>query len=133
MLLIGVDTKKNEEILNAAYNDAAGITAKFNQNLIQRIKDELDVECDPNNFDHQAYYNPDAGRIEMYLVSNAEQTLKLNGHTFRFNEGESLHTENSYKYSTDEFIQLADKCGFKPVKFWTDPNKLFAIYLLEIN
>lgn len=130
MMLIGVDTKKNEDILNAAYNDEAGVTAEFNLNLLLRIQKELGMDFDPENFMHNAYYNPDAGRIEMYLVSKKKQTLRINGHTIFLDKDEQVHTENSYKYSPDEFISLSKKNGFEPVNYWTDDNSQFAVYLL---
>ena len=131
MLLIGVDTKKNEARLNAAYNDQAGVTAEFNLNLLHRMRDELNIDCNPDHFDHKAFYNRVQGRIEMHLVSNREQTLKLNGHRFQFEKGEPVHTENSYKYAPDEFLKLAEKSGFKAVRHWLAPDNLFAIYLFE--
>ena len=131
MLLIGVDTKKNEAQLNAAYNDQAGVTAQFNLNLLHRMRDELNIDCNPDHFDHKAFYNGERGRIEMHLVSNREQTLKLNGYRFEFEKGESVHTENSYKYAPDEFLRLAEKSGFRAVRHWLAPDNLFAIYLLE--
>jgi dimethylhistidine N-methyltransferase len=130
MLLIGVDTKKSQGVLNAAYNDAAGVTADFNLNLLHRLRHELDVELDPDVFEHRAFYNSDEGRVEMHLVSTCHQTLCIDGHRFEFREGESLHTENSYKYAPDEFIVLAEQNGFQPVRHWVDPQGLFAIYLL---
>ncbi|MCG7962051.1 MAG: L-histidine N(alpha)-methyltransferase [Candidatus Thiodiazotropha taylori] len=97
MLLIGLDTKKSECVLNAAYNDAAGVTAEFNKNLLHRMRDELDIEVDPRSFDHHAFYNAAAGRVEMHLVSKRDQLLRLNGCCFELEQGESVHTENSYK------------------------------------
>lgn len=133
MLLIGVDTKKNEVLLNAAYNDAAGATAQFNLNLLHRIRRELDTDLDPAAFEHRAFYNPEAGRIEMHLVSKHPQTLHVNGHRFEFEVGESMHTENSYKYAPEEFIALASSRGFQPVRHWVDEEGLFAIYLLGVS
>jgi dimethylhistidine N-methyltransferase len=131
MLLIGVDTKKSESLLNAAYNDAAGMTAEFNLNLLHRMRKELDMDCNPENFKHRAFYNSEAGRIEMHLVSRHAQELRFNGHCFNLEEGESLHTENSYKYTPKEFISMASKSGFREVRHWVDSDGLFAIYLLE--
>jgi dimethylhistidine N-methyltransferase len=131
MLLIGVDTKKEPAILHAAYNDAAGVTAKFNLNLIHRIRNETGVDCNPENFEHQAFYNADLGRVEMHLISRCQQTLHLNSHHFQLREGETLHTENSYKYSPDEFIRLAEQAGLQPIRHWLDDEKLFAVYLLQ--
>jgi dimethylhistidine N-methyltransferase len=132
MLLIGVDTKKNEGVLNAAYNDAAGLTADFNLNLLQRMQQELNAELDPGVFEHLAFYNRDEGRIEMHLVSTREQTLRLNSHWFEFKKGETLHTENFYKYSPGEFIGLATENGFTEVRHWVDEDGLFAVYLLGV-
>ena len=130
MLLIGVDTQKNETIMNDAYNDEAGITAEFNLNLLHRMREELGMDCDPADFDHKAFYNSDAGRIEMHLVSKQEQSLQLNGHTFDISKGESLHTENSYKYTPRDFLQVASTSGFNEVRHWIDDDGLFALYLL---
>ena len=131
MLLIGVDTKKYEPTLNAAYNDKAGVTAAFNLNLVHRMQRELGMDCDPELFDHRAYYNSQAGRIEMHLVSKAKQTMKLNGHRFELKHGETLHTENSYKYTPAEFLALASRSGFREQRQWSDRDGLFAIYLLS--
>jgi len=133
MLLIGVDTKKSESLLHAAYNDAAGVTAEFNLNLLHRMRRELNAELDPKVFEHKAFYNDEAGRIEMHLVSKRPQKLRVNGHCFDFEAGESIHTENSYKYSPDEFLSLASGSGFAEVRHWVDDNGLFAIYLLSTN
>ncbi len=131
MLLIGVDTRKSKSLLDAAYNDAAGITAEFNLNLLHRMRKELGMDCNPENFRHRAFYNSEAGRIEMHLVSRHKQELRLNGHCFNFEAGESLHTENSYKYTPEEFILMASRSGFRDVRHWVDRDGLFAIYLLE--
>lgn len=131
MLLIGVDTKKSESLLNAAYNDAAGVTAEFNLNLLHRMRKELDADCNLDDFEHQAFYNSDAGRVEMHLVSKHKQELRVNGHRFNLEAGESLHTENSYKYMPGEFISLASSSSFKEVNHWVDSDELFAIYLFE--
>lgn len=133
MLLIGVDTKKSSEILDAAYNDAAGVTAAFNLNLLHRIRRELQVEVDPEAFTHHATYNREAGRIEMHLVSRESQRIKVNGQCFRFAAGERLHTESSYKYTPKEFLSLAAEAGFRPCRHWLDQQGLFAIYLLAVG
>jgi dimethylhistidine N-methyltransferase len=131
MLLIGVDTKKPATILNAAYNDAAGITAEFNLNLLHRIQNELDTDLDMNNFDHRAFYNKNKGRIEMHLVSQREHHIHVDGHAFHFKSGESVHTECSYKYSPEEFIALAAEAGMVPVHHWLAEGELFGMYLLR--
>lgn len=131
MLLIGVDTKKDPAILHAAYNDAAGVTAAFNLNLLHRIRNETGIECDPDNFEHRAFYNSGQGRIEMHLVSRCRQTLHLNGYRFEFGAGESLHTENSYKYAPEEFIALAADAGLDLRHHWLHEQDLFALYLFQ--
>jgi dimethylhistidine N-methyltransferase len=133
MMLIGVDTKKSEHVLNAAYNDAAGLTADFNLNLLQRMQQELNADIDLDVFEHLAFYNDEEGRIEMHLMSTQQQTLRLNGHRFEFKKGETLHTENSYKYSPSEFIDLVTENGFTEVRHWVDEDGLFAIYLVAVN
>jgi dimethylhistidine N-methyltransferase len=133
MLLIGVDTKKSEARLDAAYNDAAGATAEFNLNLLHRMRRELDADVDPSAFEHRAFYDSRLGRIEMHLVSRSEQEIRVDGHLFRFGEGESVHTENSYKYAPAEFIALASQSGLRPVRHWMDDEGLFAVYLLEVR
>mgnify|MGYP002631097924 CR=1 FL=1 len=132
MVLIGVDTKKNEQVLNAAYNDKAGVTAEFNLNLLYRMRNELGMDLNPDDFEHSAFYNAKEGRIEMHLVSKKKQLLVLNGHQFNFSAGETLHTENSYKYTPEEFLNLAASSGFKEVSHWVDKEALFAIYLLAV-
>ncbi|AKH20804.1 L-histidine N(alpha)-methyltransferase [Sedimenticola thiotaurini] len=131
MLLIGVDTKKDPDILQAAYNDAAGVTAAFNLNLLRRMRDEAGLACDPAQFKHHAFYNGEQGRIEMHLVSRRAQTLYLHDHRFQFCEGESLHTENSYKYTPQEFIDLAASAGLELEAHWLGREALFALYLLR--
>jgi len=130
-LLIGVDRKKDHTTLNAAYNDAAGVTADFNLNLLSRINNELDGNFERNQFEHYAYYNDQLGRIEMHLVSLKDQQVTISGQDFSFTERECMHTENSYKYSPDEFINLANAGGFKHQKIWSDNNDFFSIYFLE--
>jgi len=131
MLLIGVDTKKSDSILNAAYNDAAGITAEFNLNLLHRIQGELDAEFNLENFDHHAFYNKNEGRIEMHLVSQCSHQVRIDEHDFYFDHGETVHTECSYKYTPDEFLSLANEAGLAEVKHWLAEDELFAIYLLK--
>ena len=130
-LLIGVDLKKNVDILNAAYNDAAGITADFNLNLLTRIRQELDSDIDPKTFEHSAFYNEDQGRIEMHLISTVAQRIRIDDHFFDFDAGETIHTENSYKYTVEEFAQLAAAAGFNQERVWTDESKLFSVQLLR--
>ncbi|MFH2134480.1 MAG: L-histidine N(alpha)-methyltransferase [Pseudomonadota bacterium] len=129
-LLIGVDAKKSTGILNAAYNDAAGHTAAFNINLLKRMQSELGAHLDAEQFAHHAYYNEAHGRIEMHLVSRRKQAIRLNGESFEFDEGESIHTENSYKYTAQEFRQLARSAGWHLQSTWRDENELFNVHYL---
>ncbi|KAA0011328.1 L-histidine N(alpha)-methyltransferase [Billgrantia pellis] len=130
-LLIGVDLIKDRTVLDAAYNDAAGITAAFNLNLLERLRHEFDADVEPSRFQHQAFYNESDSRIEMHLVSRCDQTVRVAGERIRFVEGESLHTENSYKYSVEGFRRLAACAGFESRAQWTDPDALFCIHYLE--
>ena len=130
-LLIGVDLKKNIGILNSAYNDAAGVTAEFNLNLLTRIHDELDSEINTDAFDHHAFYNSDRDRVEMHLVSTRSQHIRIEDHFFELSAGESIHTENSYKYTIEEFAELASAAGFHQQQVWTDESNLFSVQLLK--
>jgi len=127
-LLLGVDLIKDQARLDAAYNDAAGVTAQFNLNLLERIRRELDTDLDPTRFRHLAFFDPVASRIEMHLVSTRDQTVRLEDRRFTFRAGERLHTENSYKYSLKGFRALAEDAGFRQLRVWTDPAKLFAVF-----
>ena len=131
-LIIGVDLKKPESILHAAYNDAQGVTAAFNLNILERINRELDGEFDLKQFRHDARYLPDEGRIEMHIASTTDQQVKVNGHVFSFAADETIHTENSHKYGLEEFIDLAGKAGFVPVTHWVDAEDLFSIHYLRV-
>ncbi|MBI2508525.1 MAG: L-histidine N(alpha)-methyltransferase [Betaproteobacteria bacterium] len=131
-LLIGVDLKKDPALLNAAYNDAQGVTAEFNLNLLARVNRELGGDFDLSAFRHHAFYNEEPGRIEMHLVSDGEQRAHVRGREFRFRAGETIHTENSYKYSLAGFQELAGGAGFSPVRCWTDPEQLFAVHYLIV-
>jgi len=117
-LLIGFDLKKDPVHLHHAYNDAAGVTAAFNLNLLARLNRELDAAFDLNQFRHYAFYNPTAGRIEMHLVSLVEQTVNVAGQRFHFNLGEALHTENSYKFRSGEFSAIAASADWKWIRGW---------------
>lgn len=130
-LLIGVDTKKSPLYLHRAYNDAAGITAKFNRNILSRINRELGANFSPAKFEHYAFYNAGQGRVEMHLVSTSEQVVDVLGSSVAFAAGESIHTENSYKYTPDEFCQLALSAGWQVERTWLARQDLFATYLLR--
>ncbi|WP_425908995.1 L-histidine N(alpha)-methyltransferase [Nitrobacter sp. TKz-YC02] len=129
-MLIGVDLEKNERTLYDAYNDAAGVTARFNLNILARVNRELGGNFDLSAFAHRAIYNRDRHRIEMYLVSKKPQTARLQGRSFSFRAGESIHTESSYKYSTDRFNALAKGAGWTPIAAWTDPERMFSVHAL---
>ena len=127
-MLVGVDLKKDPNVLHAAYNDAKGVTAAFNLNLLARINRELGGDFDLRRFAHYAFYNPMAGRIEMHLVAREAQAVNIGDYRFSFYRGESIHTENSYKYSVPEFEALARNAGFKPARFWTDARRWFGVF-----
>jgi dimethylhistidine N-methyltransferase len=130
-LLIGVDLKKSPSRLHAAYNDSEGVTAEFNLNLLKRINRELDADFDVAAFRHRAFYNETLGRIEMHLVSTVPQRVRIDGRRFEFQAGESIHTENSYKFSVDEFLTLAAQAGMASVRVWRDDEALFSIHCLK--
>jgi dimethylhistidine N-methyltransferase len=131
-LLIGVDLKKDHARLDRAYNDARGVTAAFNLNLLARANRELGADFSPDGFRHHAFYDAAHGRIEMHLVSRWSQTVRLGGRTFAFAAGEHVITEYSYKYSREEFRRLAARAGFALARVWTDADDLFAVYYLTI-
>lgn len=130
--LIGVDLKKSPALLIPAYNDARGVTAAFNLNLLARINRELGGSFELSRFAHDALWNEVQGRMEMYLVSLAEQIVRVSGRAYSFARGERIHTENSHKYTVAEFQALARTGGWQPVKAWTDPEQLFSLHLLRI-
>ncbi len=129
-LLLGVDLRKDPAVLEAAYNDRSGVTAAFNRNLLVRINAELGADFDPARFRHRAFYNPVRSRIEMHLVSTVDQTVHLDDAEIRFRRGESIHTENSYKYDVGELGARAADCGFRTDAVWTDAKRYFAVLFL---
>jgi dimethylhistidine N-methyltransferase len=128
--LIGVDLKKDRLTLERAYNDARGVTARFNLNLLTRINRSFGAGIRQDKFQHHAFYNEEFGRIEMHLVSLVEQTIKLDGTTVSFEKGEHIVTEHSYKYSLDEFAKLAGRSGWAVKGLWTDAANLFSVHYL---
>ena len=130
-LLIGADRKKDPDVLVRAYDDGEGVTAAFNLNILTRINRELDGTFDLDGFRHEARWNADQGRIEMHLVSRRDQDVAVLDETFHFAEGESIHTENSYKYAVPEFEALAESAGWTPHRHWTGDENLFAVYLMR--
>jgi L-histidine Nalpha-methyltransferase len=132
-MLIGADVKKDKAVLDAAYNDAQGLNAAFNLNLLHRISKELDSDITVDDFEHVAFYNPDQGRVELYIRSRKAQTAIIAGRRFSFTEGEMIHTENSYKYAIPEFRALAARAGFAALDTWTDPEGRFSVHYLRRN
>ncbi|MGM0429720.1 MAG: L-histidine N(alpha)-methyltransferase [Pseudomonadota bacterium] len=130
-LLLGVDTKKDQQMLERAYNDSKNITARFNKNILTRMNRELDANFHLDQFEHVAIYNQELGRIEMHLRSCVQQEVQIAGESFQFKEGETIHTENSYKYHPEEFDRLASSAGWKREKIWLAPDGIFAIMLLR--
>lgn len=130
-LLIGVDLHKAVDVLEAAYNDSAGVTAAFNRNILHRVNALLGSDFDPNAFAHRAFYNEEVRRIEMHLVSREAQVVSLgDGQSLGFEEGESIHTESSYKYSLEDFRAMAARAGLAAVHSWTDDAQLFSVHYL---
>lgn len=127
-LLIGVDLKKDKKTLDAAYDDAKGVTAEFNLNLLHRINAELGADFQPKRFRHKAFYDPIMGRVEMHLESSYAQFAHVAGRRFDFASEETILTEISCKYSVAEFQELGKKAGFSPEKLWTDPEQLFSVH-----
>lgn len=132
-MVIGIDLKKDEALLNAAYNDSQGVTAAFNLNLLERINRELNANFDLDGFEFRAHYDDAKGRVESYLYSNRDQTMRVNGETFRFDKGEAIHTENSHKFSIAEFREIAREADFEHKRVWTDDGRLFSIHYLEVS
>ena len=131
-LLIGADLKKDTDILYRAYNDHDGVTAAFNMNLLERINHELQGDFQLKDFEHRAFYNPNAGRVEMHLVSMKDQTVHLDNTSIALVKGETIWTESSYKYDMDGFKRLAAEAGFSVERAWTDEKKWFSVQYLVV-
>ncbi|MEZ4334759.1 MAG: L-histidine N(alpha)-methyltransferase [Myxococcota bacterium] len=129
-LLIGIDLIKDVKRLECAYDDAEGVTAAFNRNLLRRINRELGADFEVESFAHRARFDPRASRVEMHLVSERDQTVRIDGRRFRFTAGETICTEHSYKFTVPGFSALATRAGWRLERTWTDPEGLFAILLL---
>lgn len=130
-LLIGVDLVKDPRVLHAAYNDAAGVTASFNRNLLTRANRELGSDFREESFHHYAFYQAERQRIEMHLISTCTQEVSLCDRRFVLSEGESIHTESSQKYTIADFHALARQCGFRPQATWCDDRRFFSVHWLE--
>ncbi len=129
--LVGADLHKDPSVLLPAYDDAAGVTAAFNRNMLVRLNREAAAEFDVDAFTHRALWNDEESRIEMHLVSRKNQAVRVAGQWVRFERGETIHTENSYKHTAKRFIAIAGNAGWHCCSVWTDPERLFALYLLE--
>jgi dimethylhistidine N-methyltransferase len=132
-LLIGVDLEKDRDVLERAYNDSAGVTAQFNLNLLARANRELDADFALKHWRHEAVYNSAEGRIEIYLVSEIDQTVRIGDHRFDFRAGEKITTEYSYKYSPERFSKLAASAGFDFSQMWTDDARLFGVFYFTVK
>jgi dimethylhistidine N-methyltransferase len=133
VFVIGVDLIKDEKILFKAYNDAAGITAAFNRNLLVRMNNELGADFDVASFEHHAFFNCERNRVEMHLASLKRQRVSVCGVSISFRAGETIHTENSYKYTVDSFQALARGAGWSPVAVWTDADNYFSVHVLALR
>lgn len=131
-LLIGVDLAKSPDVLVPAYDDAAGVTASFNRNLLVRINRELGADFDLDRFEHRAIFNAEESRMEMHLLSLSDQSVQIGDATFEFTAGETIHTESSHKYSLERFQELASGAGFTLEKVWLDDQKLFSVQLFGV-
>lgn len=130
-LILGADLVKDPGLLHAAYNDAQGVTADFNRNVLVRANRELGANFQLDQFAHSAFYNAPFQRIEMHLMSTCQQVVRVGGTSFAFTQGETLHTENSYKFTVEGLHQLAQRAGFTPGQVWTDPDKQFCLLWLD--
>lgn len=132
-LLIGVDLKKDVDVMEAAYNDAAGVTAAFNKNLLRRMNRELNATFDLDRFEHLSVWNEEKGCVESFLRSQAEQTVTVDGHPFTFEEGETIHTEYSYKYTLEGFSELVATAGFSVERVWMDDRSYFSVQYCTVD
>ncbi len=130
-MLIGMDLQKESSVIESAYNDAKGVTAEFNLNMLNNVNRHLDSKLDLQKFSHKAFYNNELNRIEMHLISNEDQRYELLNNELHFAQGETIHTENSYKFSLDCIEHLAENTGFKRVKTWMDKDELFSLNFFQ--
>src|SRR5262249_10949091 len=133
LLIVGADSTQDPAVLIPAYDDREGVTAEFNKNLLVRINRELDGDFDVDAFDHQARFDVQRQRVEMHLVSRRAQRVRVLGQAFHFEAGESIHTENAYKYSLAKFAQLAARAGWTHLQRWVDGQSRFAVHVLEVG
>ena len=128
-LLLGVDRKKDKGVLDRAYNDPEGLNAAFNRNILNNVNALADGDFNPEKWTHRAFYDEQHGRIELWLASAVDQTVRVAGETLRFAAGDRIHTENSYKYEVEEVLELAAP-AWRPLHHWSDPGERFSVYLL---
>jgi dimethylhistidine N-methyltransferase len=131
--IVGVDFQKQTALLDRAYNDPEGLTRAFNLNVLTRLNRELGADFDERRFRHHAFYNESLGRVEMHLVSMVSQVVHLGGRQIRFDAGETIHTENSYKYTPETFAALANEAGFGAHRLWTDARNYFGVFWLAAS
>lgn len=131
-LLVGADLPKDKAILDRAYDDARGVTAAFNKNILARLNRDLGADFDLDAFEHLAFFDPDAGRVEMHLVSLKDQLVRVGGREYVLRAGERIHTESSYKYDLDAFRRLATAAGFRALASWTDAEQMFSMHYLRV-
>jgi uncharacterized SAM-dependent methyltransferase len=129
--IIGVDLKKSPRVLIPAYDDADGVTAAFNLNLLRRMNNELGADFKLSEFEHLARWNERDSAVEMHLVSRRTQIVTVGTQSFLFEQGETIHTESSRKFEIEEFANLARGCGWRAAEVWTDPDRLFAVFGLR--
>ena len=132
-LVIGVDIRKNKKLMEKAYNDSKGLTAEFNKNILKGINKRTGAKFKTEYFEHFAYFNDKKKRIEMHLVSKKNQSVNISNKTIKFDKGETIHTENSYKYSINEFKELSISSGYKVINFITDKNRYFSVFFLKVT
>ena len=132
-LVIGVDLKKDKTILEKAYNDSEGITAKFNKNIFKNLNNRYGFNFDENKFDHKAFFNSKKSRVEMHLISKVDHSVRIFDEEINFITGESIHTENSYKYTYESFEILVQSAGYKIQKFYSDEKSFFGIFILKVK
>ena len=133
LFIVGVDLVKDPDVLNRAYNDSAGVTAAFNLNILLRINRELAGEFNPANFRHRAFYNQEQRRVEMHLVSLVRQKVRVCGKAIEFRRGETIHTENSYKYTVELFRSYASCAGWASIATWRDDRNYFSVHALTVE
>jgi uncharacterized SAM-dependent methyltransferase len=131
LFVVGVDLVKDDETLNRAYNDSAGVTASFNRNMLVRINRELGAGIDVASFEHRAFFNRAEGRVEMHLASRRRQRIGVCGMPVEFAAGETILTEHSYKYAVEDFQALAREAGWSPLAVWTDAGNQFSVHVLK--